>query len=729
MKPAPGQRCFFGIPAIHWLVLLACCLIGYWPLSSSLFILKNDAYVYFLPNRFLISDAIRHGHFPWWTPYLQMGHPLHGDMQSGAWNPLVWLISLVTRYNMTALHAETLLYILIGGVGMHKLTGISGAGLPARLLAGLAFMFSGFVIDTAQITVWTGSAAFLPWVFYYLHNLLFHQEGLMKAGLKGGLSLYLLLVAGYPSFLIMSLYLIFFGVLARLIGLWKSKQLGINEILNMGGALLLMGTCFLLLSLPAILSYLDYLPYYRRGTGTTLTEAQENPFTWLGLLSSFAPFSVTRQHDWLATNPTSRSMYAGIFTLFFLAGIRLKKWTGTQRFIAISTAVIFLFSLGDATPVRKWFFYSLPGMNLFRHPGTMRIFCIMGLLLLSATLTDSFLQSGEEEKKSYRTRAWGFAGILIALMVIAIPGSNISGIFTGASLFSRDSLKGIYDNMNFPDGLLTDAAIQLGFMVAFIWLIRKKTPRTNGLIMLLFALNLMLPAQLSIPATVVSRVSPAGINSFIANSPSGYPLPQSDIPMNDLIRQDLSYHEVYGPASAYLKQVAWIEHNVNPSISNRMKRLDLMPAIRNRIFQYPICYLADSMIRYKDSLINIEPTRKILFASGKHAVKNQDTTHLLVSDSAWFTLFEPGHMIIQTKSGSPKPLVIFQQFNKNWVLTVDDKQRRIALGNLAFMYAELPAGKHTVQLTYEPSYLRYTLYASLACLAVVLWLICYNRKK
>ena len=44
----------------------------------------------------------------------------------------------------------------------------------------------------------------------------------------------------------------------------------------MGGGLLLMGTCFLLLSLPAILSYLDYLPYYRRGNGTTLTEAQEN---------------------------------------------------------------------------------------------------------------------------------------------------------------------------------------------------------------------------------------------------------------------------------------------------------------------------------------------------------------------------------------------------------------------------------------------------------------------
>ena len=166
------------------------------------------------------------------------------------------------------------------------------------------------------------------------------------------------------------------------------------------------------------------------------------------------------------------------FSPFFPGRYPVEEMDGTQRFIAISTAVIFLFSLGDATPVRKWFFYSLPGMNLFRHPGTMRIFCIMGLLLLSATLTDSFLQSGEEEK-SHTEQGPGICRHLNCAHGHSHSGKQYQReFFTGASLFSRDSLKGIYDNMNFPDGLLTDAAIQLGFMVAFIWLIRKNPAPT-----------------------------------------------------------------------------------------------------------------------------------------------------------------------------------------------------------------------------------------------------------
>ena len=113
--------------------------------------------------------------------------------------------------------------------------------------------------------------------------------------------------------------------------------------------------------------------------------------------------------------------------------------------------------------------------------------------------------------------------------------------------------------------------------------------------------------------------------------------------MNDLIRQDLFYHEVYGPASAYLKQVAWIEHNVNPSISNRMKRPDLMPRHKKQDFSIPDLLPADSMIRYKDSLINIEPTCKILFASEKHCKLKPGYHPSFGLGYAWFTLFEPGH--------------------------------------------------------------------------------------
>ena len=164
------------------------------------------------------------------------------------------------------------------------------------------------------------------------------------------------------------------------------------------------------LSLPAILSYLDYLPFYRRGNGTTPRKLRKIRLPGWGLLSSIAPFSVTRQHDWLATNPTSREYVCGHFSPFFPGGIRLKKWTGTQRFIAISTAVIFLFPWAMQRPYVNGSSNSLPGMNLFRHPGTMRIFCIMGLLPFRH-LNRQLPAIGRRKRTKSQNKGLGFAGI------------------------------------------------------------------------------------------------------------------------------------------------------------------------------------------------------------------------------------------------------------------------------------------------------------------------------
>ena len=159
-----------GVPVHTWLLLCGICLVGYWPVSSNLFSLKNDALVYFLPCRYFISESIQSGHLPLWSPYFYMGFPMHGDMQSGAWNPIVILISLFGKYNMTTLQFETLLYVFIAGIGMYKLLGIVGASHFSKLVVAVAYMFCGFIIDTGQITVWTGSAAFIPFVFLYYHR-------------------------------------------------------------------------------------------------------------------------------------------------------------------------------------------------------------------------------------------------------------------------------------------------------------------------------------------------------------------------------------------------------------------------------------------------------------------------------------------------------------------------------------------------------------------------------
>ena len=120
--------------AILFLFLL--CALAYWPLAFHVLSLKNDALNYFLPVRFQVSEAIYNHQYPFWSPYFNLGYPLHGDMQSGVWNPFVQFLSLFGPYTLYKLQIETLLYIFLSGTGMYFLVRQLGVRWYPALFAG-----------------------------------------------------------------------------------------------------------------------------------------------------------------------------------------------------------------------------------------------------------------------------------------------------------------------------------------------------------------------------------------------------------------------------------------------------------------------------------------------------------------------------------------------------------------------------------------------------------------
>ena len=48
--------------------------------------------VHYSAQRFL-SESLRSGHLPFWTPYVFTGFPFLADLQTGAWYPLNWPFS------------------------------------------------------------------------------------------------------------------------------------------------------------------------------------------------------------------------------------------------------------------------------------------------------------------------------------------------------------------------------------------------------------------------------------------------------------------------------------------------------------------------------------------------------------------------------------------------------------------------------------------------------------
>lgn len=117
----------------YLLLLLVLVWIAYWPISFYIYSLKNDALNYFLPVRKLVSESYHHGILPLWTPYLNLGYPIHGDMQSGVWNPVVQLFSLFGSYHLYTLQLETILYVYASGAGMFYLLKYSPMYIPTPI--------------------------------------------------------------------------------------------------------------------------------------------------------------------------------------------------------------------------------------------------------------------------------------------------------------------------------------------------------------------------------------------------------------------------------------------------------------------------------------------------------------------------------------------------------------------------------------------------------------------
>ena len=54
----------------HIAGLLLLTLASFWPLALGVFSAKNDNVTQFLPVRFHVSEALRNGHLPLWSPYM-----------------------------------------------------------------------------------------------------------------------------------------------------------------------------------------------------------------------------------------------------------------------------------------------------------------------------------------------------------------------------------------------------------------------------------------------------------------------------------------------------------------------------------------------------------------------------------------------------------------------------------------------------------------------------------
>ena len=664
--------------AKDYFLLLLLTLIVYWPLSLNLLSLKNDALVQYLAYRYHLSEAIQNGYMPFWSPYLYTGFPIHADIQGMVWNPIVIGLSFISRYNMTVLQWEVLIYLYIAAVGMYRLTQHLGFLKSTSFCAAASFLCCGYITDSVSVIPWIPSAGFIPFVLLYFLQLLRQPRAAVAARL--GISLSLMFLCGYPSFFIFLNYVLLLSLAGWLFFQWRQKQ---TMLLKQG--LLYAGLSYLIFFLvcsPAIISFYEFLPYYSRGAGLSVERAATNPFVPFSLLSYVIASGASKAH-FLPTDISMRNAYIGLFVfLFFISSLfHLDRF---RKAVLAFTMVALLFSLGNYVPVQKLFYQLVPLMNTFRHPATMRAFTSIGMILLAAYALDNFLRTGKDRKML----AGAFITlvlILLGLIYIFVYGPDED---TGFVLsFNPATLKDYLYRLSFSKFTAFILMVQLLFIIAFISIVVRKVFAKKVFIALML-LNAVVFAWMALPFTVVSQHATATVNNYIRSFPDGYPLLPANAPVEAEVISDSIPISIHGYHNFYNKKITIQDHIITPTLNSNYETFLQDRGLRQSLKGYPYVYLADSAMQKASAdikLLELQPNR-FLFA---------------------------------VNNAAPGKLVLFQQYNHNWKAVIGNQEMKIEKAHRAFMSVSLPAGNHRVEWHYHPGSVWSALILSLITLLAI----------
>ncbi|HOH84803.1 MAG TPA: hypothetical protein PLI16_09350, partial [Bacteroidales bacterium] len=104
-----------------YLFLLVIIIVGYYHVALFIHPLKWDMIDQAYPYRYYIGECLRHGFFPYWLPYQQLGIPVCADPQSGVWYPITWIFGFFAGYILYSLSAEYMLHVFLAAAGFYML--------------------------------------------------------------------------------------------------------------------------------------------------------------------------------------------------------------------------------------------------------------------------------------------------------------------------------------------------------------------------------------------------------------------------------------------------------------------------------------------------------------------------------------------------------------------------------------------------------------------------------
>lgn len=673
------------VPAYTFIFFLATLVIAYLPVSSFLFFLKNDAFNGYFPAKFFISESLYAGHVPWWNPYINYGLPQYGDMNSGFWSPITWLIASTTGYTAYSFTIELLLYLFIAGSGMFVLCRSYRLTLTVSLIAGTAYMCSGYMVGHLQHFNWISGAAFIPFTFWSYRRL--QKRFSVKNIIIAANLFYLFTASAHPGIIIGAIYF-FTAYTVYYFFRHQHDQKSTFTFSKWIRSNALLVVSLLLLGAGMITGYADILPHITRGEKVNSIAAMANPVSLQSSVSLLLPLSITKNDAFFGTDLSMRNIYFGIPLLIFFMYALFSRKSGVQKFFLFAGLFFFLLSLGGIFKQFSWNY--LPLMAYVRLNGEFAIFALFCFILFAAFSMDKYLKnnqgfSGKTVYIYYLTEALLFIAIAIGIYKTLsthqgfLYQANTSILQPGIDL----KLKSLIDSISFYDTLWLQGLIQLLLLWGIKYGLKKKR---QSLLLRISIADLVLATLLNIPFTGVGKASVHDVQAVLNKAPHGLPVPGMQ-PINKYL-PEVSKEEsmLVGDWSFYNKQIGV------PSFAF-----------------YPV-ELKKSHKIFEDSL-SIYAEKPFLFS-----VQNDKARELIILS------FE-GHSIDARIKSTLQDSIVFQQNNyPHWSTYYDGKKITTSAYKDVFISAAYDKGIHTIRFTFEPVLVKKAMMVSIISL-VISWLL------
>ena len=689
-------------------------LVVFWPISLSIFTFKNDALSFYYPVKTLISDALNNFELPLWTPFINMGYPLHADMQSGAWNPVVWIFSFITGYGLAGFHYEILSYFAFAGIGFYYLCKDYGYSKSTALTIGVAYELSGFMIASSQFATCISSACYIPFILLFFKRLLANKKAL--DALLTALFLYLLFTGGYPSLFIITAYVL----VAQLIFTFFSTDKKIFFIKKITGPGLLSLLVFTLLSLPAIISYVQHLPLIERGKTQGLSFVLENSLPPGCMFSLISPFSTTANSAFFNTDPLMRNSYAGLIPFTFLTVAVFTKSINKNKevlFFLFAALVLFGMAWGNHFFLRQMAYYTLPLMDTFRHPAFIRLFGIIFLLLASGFAMNEWEANCKTAILKKTIITIGAVALLVGIWAIFFYKGK-------GFVFKVANIKLLLREADFRQRYFIQLPFIIATLTCFYFIISKR--KNSHFILWLSIADLFFATQLNVPFTVIGAKPFNEVTKLINRNMVKFPLPKNEsIEYNSANTLDSS--KSIGSTLLYEKRIGRNDFYITPG-NLSLQEFFYESTIRKMVFKNPVVYFADTIITAYSNLVYDSFTKKAVAFINTPINRVYTTPQVGNKINIYSLTANSFSCTIEKKAPG---LVVFLQNNyPGWKAFIDEKEVPIVTTNITFMGVLVAEGKHQLLFKYHPSLIVFTWYIAMFTLAGILafLLLIYLRR-